>query len=170
VILTLLIGGALLLIGRCLFWLCVAATGLVVGMMVAPSIGVQSEVLRVIVVVALGILGALAAIVLPRVAVGAAGFLAGGQIAVAILHSMGLATDRASWLPFLVAGVVGAVLVAALFDWALILLSTMLGATLVVQQIPVDPALQAFLFVGLVITGVLTQAHQLRRSTARRRF
>jgi H+/Cl- antiporter ClcA len=75
---------------------------------------------------------------------------------------LNLGIDLPTWIIVLIGGVIGAVLVAVLFDWALILMSSLIGANLVVQAI--DPAgwFATMIFVGLFVVGVIIQAKTKR--------
>ncbi|MBT8368786.1 MAG: hypothetical protein KJP23_29175 [Deltaproteobacteria bacterium] len=44
------------------------------------------------------------------------------------------------------------------FDWALIFLSTLTGATLIVQMVAFKPWVEITLFVALVVAGMVFQA------------
>jgi hypothetical protein len=103
------------------------------------------------------------ALVWQWVAVGAAGFMAGGYVAINVLPVIGVATDRFPWLLFLLGGIVGAVLLVALFNWALIVLSSLFGATMIVQVLPLDPLISLLLFGGLVVAGIMIQASLWRQ-------
>jgi NADH:ubiquinone oxidoreductase subunit 3 (subunit A) len=62
------------------------------------------------------------------------------------------------WLPYIIGGVIGAVVLFLVFDWALIFLSTLTGATLIVQMVTFKPWVEISLFLALVIAGVIFQA------------
>src|SRR5438552_18765517 len=80
-----LIGIVILLFGRKLFWLCVAAVGFVAGVELAPHlVNEPSALLQLTVAIVLGLIGALLALFLQKVAISVVGFLAGGKLAVAI--------------------------------------------------------------------------------------
>ena len=49
-----------------------------------------------------------------------------------------------------------------LFDWGLILVSSLAGASLVVQAVDLGPALEAGGFLVLLAAGVLIQARLMR--------
>src|SRR3974377_1590177 len=78
-----LVGAAILLLGRKLFWLFVGAMGFVLGAEIATQV-THEPVLILLVAIGLGILGALLAVLFQKVAVGLVGFFAGGRIAVAL--------------------------------------------------------------------------------------
>jgi len=63
-----------------------------------------------------------------------------------------------TWLPYVIGGIIGAVILYFIFDWALIVLSTLTGATLIVQMVAFDPLVEFALFLVLVIVGMGFQA------------
>ena len=122
-----LIGAVVLFFGRKLFWLCVAAVGFAAGVEVAPHLVHEpSPLLALAVALVLGLIGALLALFLQKVAIAVLGFLAGGKLAGAIAAAFFVHYAQYSTIIFLVGGVVGAILLLALFDWALIVVSSLL--------------------------------------------
>src|ERR1700745_117139 len=80
-----LIGIVILFFGRKLFWLCVAAVGFLAGIELAPHLVTEpSPLLELALALALGVLGAVLAFLLQKIAVAVVGFLAGGKLASAI--------------------------------------------------------------------------------------
>ena len=67
---------------------------------------------------------------------------------------------------FLAGGVIGAILLLLLFDWALIVVSSLIGAHLIQSAIVLPPSGSTILFIGLAIIGIMVQAASLRRSSA----
>ena len=168
----LLVGALLLTLGRRLFWLFVGAVGFVVGMRLADRFlpGQPDETVIVFSLI-VGALGAGLALAVRKVAVGAAGFLAGGYLLVQLLAVSGQqhaifaegGGQFAPWLTFLVGGLLGAVLMNVLFNWTLIVLSAMGGAALVCESLHATPQVASAVFTVLVIAGVLVQGGVLRR-------
>ena len=68
---------------------------------------------------------------------------------------------------FVIAGIIGASLVIALFDWALIALSSIIGAAIIVRAIALPPPWTAILFVVLLIAGIAIQAGLFARRRTR---
>jgi hypothetical protein len=66
-----------------------------------------------------------------------------------------------SWLAYLFGGLVGAVLVIALFDWALLILSSLTGSAMIVQTIGLQAIPSGLVFVVLAGLGVAVQARLL---------
>jgi Domain of unknown function (DUF4203) len=157
-----LAGVALLLFGRKLFWVFVGVIGFIAGMRFgAEIVKGQSEAIILLIAVGMGLLGALLAIVLQRVAVALAGGLAGGMLAMQIVAMLGSTSEPARWIFFLVGAVLAAILVLAVFDWALIILSALSGAHLVSEALPIDHTVQLIVIVILFVIGVLLQARML---------
>ncbi|HEV2839800.1 MAG TPA: DUF4203 domain-containing protein [Chthoniobacterales bacterium] len=167
-ILGVLIGAAILLFGRKLFWLFVAAIGFAVGIEIAAYFMRDPPLwLTLVAALGLGILGALLAILLQKFAIAVAGFIAGGRLASALLAAFFVDYAHYRGITFVIGGIVGALLLLALFDWALILLSSVEGAHLIGNGIVLPQAGAVILFVALVILGVVVQGSMLRRSRKR---
>jgi len=164
-----LIGVVILLFGRKLFWLCVAAVGFAAGVEIAPHLVHEpSPLLALTVALVLGVIGALLALFLQKIAIAVLGFLAGGKLAGAIAAAFFVHYAQYSTIIFLAGGVIGAILLLVLFDWALIVVSSFIGAHLIVFQgaISLPPSGSTIVFIGLTIIGILIQAALLRRSQA----
>lgn len=148
-----ILGAALLLAGRKLFWLFVAAAGFITGFQLASRYFPGAEVWAVIVGLVVGAIFAILAIFLQTIAIGIAGFLAGGYILQTIAASWGL--NIAPWLIYLIGGIIGVLLVSVLFNWAIITLSSLAGASLVVEAFQLQQA--GLIFLILFLAGVIIQ-------------
>jgi hypothetical protein len=158
-VVSLLVGLSLLIFGRKLFWLVGAAIGFLVGMSVARHFFDGSpETLYLIVAIGAGLLGALLALFLQRVTIWIAGFLAGGFFLVNLIEKFGVDTVQFPWVAFLIGGVIGGILVAMLFDWALILVSSLTGAFLVTHALDLGKAGGSLLVLLLFVGGIMIQA------------
>jgi len=159
-----------LLLGRRLFWLFVAAAGFVIGMAAARYIlPHQSELFFLLVGTLLGLAGAVLAIFVQKLAVALGGFVAGGYLAAVLCDPLpgGAGIEYSgSWLCFLIGGILGAVLMIVFFNWALILLSSLQGAHLILQALPAPRHHFPILFVILAIIGIAVQASTYRRRSA----
>ena len=175
-IITVVVGLAVLLFGRRLFWLFVGAAGFLAGLHWATdAFHGQPEWVAVVVALVVAVLGALLAVSLQVLAIGLGGFLAGVYATREAARIFHVADDRSLWLVAVVAGVVAALLLLWLWDWALVVLSALTGATLLAPLPRVASPLGGLLFVGLFLVGLVVQATQLaaqskvsRASTARR--
>jgi hypothetical protein len=162
-----LVGGLLLILGRKLFWIFVGAIGFLFGFNLASQyLSAQPDWVILLVAVLAGIIGAGLAVFVQRAAVVVAGFLAGGYLTLQLLAQLGIGAQPApgdfAWLPFIVGGIVGALLLSVLFDWALIFLSSLAGANLITQAVNPDANVFTLIFVGLLLIGVLVQAGLMR--------
>jgi hypothetical protein len=164
-IISALIGAVILLFGRRLFWLCVAAVGFAAGVEIAPHLVHEpSTLLALPVALVLGFIGALLALFLQKIAIAVAGFLAGGKLAVAFMAAFFAQHAHYFGITFLIGGIIGALLLLALFDWTLIVLSSVVGAHLIQSALTLPPSGSTILFVGLAAIGIIVQATGLRGS------
>ena len=165
-ILSVLIGAVVLFFGRKIFWLCVAAVGFAAGMEVAPHLMHEpTPVLQLSIALVFGFLGALLAIFLQKIAIAIAGFLAGGKLAMALVAAFAAEGARYPGIAFIIGGIIGMILLLSLFDWALIVMSSVVGAYLICQTIVLPQAGATILFVGLAVVGILVQASAFRDRT-----
>jgi hypothetical protein len=160
-----IMGVIILFFGRKLFWLCVAAVGFAAGVELAPHL-VQSPspLLALTFALVVGFVGALLALFLQKIAMAMVGFVSGGKLALAATAAFAGNDAQFYWLTFIAGGVIGAILLLLLFDWALIFLSSVVGAYLIQGVVRLPPSGAAILFIVLVLVGVLVQAGALRRS------
>ena len=117
-----LLGIALLVAGRRLFWLFVGTLGFIAGLQLAALVPNLSEGTVLVIGLIVGVVFALLAVFLQRLAVGVAGFLAGGFIFTTLAARLGL-ESLSTWVIYLIGGLIGIALVMLLFDWALIVFS-----------------------------------------------
>jgi hypothetical protein len=160
-----LIGVVILFFGRRLFWLCVAAVGFAVGVEIAPQlINEPSSLLALLIALIFGVLGALLALFLQKIAIAVLGFLAGGKLAAAIAAAFFVHHAQYSTIIFVAGGIIGAILLLAVFDWALIIVSSFIGAYLIQSAIVLPPTGSTLVFVALAIIGIIVQAAWFRRT------
>jgi hypothetical protein len=154
-----IIGLLLVFVGRGLFWLFVACIGFASGYHYAQQIlAIHSPLTVLIISLAAGGLAAIIAIFFQKAAILMAGFAAGGYVVLSLIHQLVGMSTQMSWLPYIIGGIIGAVILYFVFDWALIILSTLTGATLIVQMAAFDPWVEMALFFALVVAGMVFQA------------
>ena len=160
-----IIGVVILFFGRKLFWLCVAAVGFAVGVKIAPLLVNESaSLLALLIALIFGVLGALLALFLQKIAIAVLGFLAGGKLATAIAAAFFVQYAQYSTIIFVIGGIIGAILLLALFGWALIVVSSFIGAYLIQSAIVLPPTGSTLVFIGLAMVGVFVQAASYRRT------
>jgi hypothetical protein len=157
--LNVIIGMLLLFIGRRLFWLFVACVGFASGYHYAQQIwGIHSPVPVLILSIGVGALGAIIAIFFQKAAIVVAGFAAGGYVVLTLFDQFAGLPAQVVWLPYIIGGIIGAITLFFIFDWALIFLSTLTGATLIVQMAAFSLWVEVTLFLALVTVGMVFQA------------
>lgn len=159
-ILTLALGVLLLLFGRRAFWIFVAVVGFMAGLTFATTIiHGQSELVILLIAIAAGIIGAFLGIMLEGLAILVAGFLAGGYLATTLAATLGISIATGNWIVYVIGGIFGLILVAAVFDWAIIILSVLLGTEIIMPYLISSVSSYYWLaFLGLVVVGIVVQA------------
>jgi hypothetical protein len=162
-----LAGAAVLFFGRRLFWLFVGCVGFIVGFELAgDALAGQSEWLILSVALGAGLLGAIASVFFQRIFIVVAGFFAGAYcLSTFAPVALQVQDDAVMWIAFAVGGLCGAILTAALLDPALIVMSSLAGATAISQNVPLDPSARALLFVVLLVLGIAVQTRKYVRET-----
>lgn len=158
------LGAVVLLFGKKLFWLCVAAVGFAAGVELAPHLLHEpTPALQLTIALILGFLGALFALFLQKLAIGLVGFAAGGRLAVALAASFTFGHANSYWIVFIIGGIVGAILLVMLFGWALIVISSLIGAHLIVSAITLPQTGTLIALLALTAVGIVVQAGLQRR-------
>ena len=161
-----LIGLVILTLGRKLFWLLVGTVGFLVGLVLAAQ-WLSEQPDWVILVAALlgGIVGALLAIFVQKIAVSIAGFVVGGWALIWLLESFNLDLGQWQWLLAIVGGIIGLILAISLFEAALIVMSVLVGTILIVQVTKFDALIAALLFLALTVLGIVVQVKMWQRES-----
>ena len=151
------LGVVLLVFGRRLFWLFVAIVGFLVGMEFAGVMLIDTPQWVLLAIGAgCGLLGAVLAVFAERVAFSLAGFYAGSYLALAVAQSF--SADGNSMIVFIIGGVIGALFAVMVMDWAIIILSCLVGAGAIVQALDLGQTMGLIVFVVLVGGGAVLQS------------
>ncbi|MFH1062661.1 MAG: hypothetical protein V1747_07245 [Candidatus Omnitrophota bacterium] len=151
-------GILLLMLGRKLFWLFAGMTCFVIGLEYAGLfLPGRSDKAVLIVALICAIVGIVLAFVVQKAGLGIAGFLAGGYISMMLIRELGFSLAWLPWVIFILGGVLGAILIAVIFDLALIILSSVIGAFLIIQTTGFSLYLTKILFLLLTAIGIITQ-------------
>ena len=162
-----ILGLILLLFGRRVFWLFVAIAGFLVGMRFAGVILLdQPKWLQLFLAVGAGVLGALLAVLVKRTAFALAGFYAGAYLALVGAQSYGAGGN--SVILFVLGGVAGALFATLIMDWAIIVLSCLVGAGAIVDSLALGQTSRLIFFLVLVIAGALVQTRPFHQFRGRR--
>jgi hypothetical protein len=150
-------GIVLLLFGRRLFWLFVGLLGFFGGFSLAARyFAEQPAWITLLIAAGCGLIGILVALFLQRVAIAIAGFLAGGMFATNVLKITGWQLDPT--IAYILIGIVGAILLSVLFEWALIFFTSLTGAMLITRSITLQPSIETGLIILLVVLGIVIQS------------
>jgi len=172
VIFEILLGIALLIAGNRLFWLFVGAMGFILGLFLAGFVlNGQPEWVFIVVSVVLGLVGAGLARPFQQLMVVLAGFVAGGYIISSLITMFHFNIPVNPQILYVLCGLVGAALVTSLFEWAVIVLSSISGAALVADNLKMEQQTAAILILVLMIIGIVIQAGWVKwrgRTTIRR--
>jgi hypothetical protein len=144
--------------GRRLYWLFLGGVGFILGFEAAKRIlDGQSHGIILIIAVLAGVIGALFAVFLQKFAIAAGGFLAGGYLLVLLLRQLDINLIHYHWLVFIAGGIIGALLMKILFGWTLIVVSSAVGALLILPSLHAGPRLTNLLFLLLLALGIVIQ-------------
>ncbi len=155
--------GILLLVGgRKFFWFFVGAIGFITGFTLADQVlGIESLIMSLSVGIIVGAVGVAIALFLQGFAIFVGGFLAGAYIAYMIVTSFGLVSQEIFWIAYVGGGIIGALLLFLLFDWALIVLSSLAGAAIITDTITLNPVMETAIAMVLALLGIFVQARFL---------
>ncbi|KPK95006.1 MAG: hypothetical protein AMJ94_00750 [Deltaproteobacteria bacterium SM23_61] len=160
---TIVLGLILLVFGRRLFWLFVALVGFILGMeFTGVILGDQPKWVMLFIGLGTGLIGALLAVFIERLAFALAGFYAGAYLALIGAQSFGVESN--TFLLCAVSGFIGAVFAALIMDWVIILLSCLVGAGAIVVSLGLDQMARLLVFVALAAAGAVFQAKVMARS------
>ncbi len=157
-----LLGIALLLAGRKLFWLFIGAVGFMTGIQLTASIWQGPDWLLLVIGVIVGVIFAALATFLQTLAIGVAGFLSGGYVLTILVDMAGVGAGIPTWIIYTIGGLIGVMLVSLLFDWAIITLSSLAGASLVVRTVFSQSDSVQLIFIALFLLGIIIQGSRLR--------
>lgn len=168
IIINFILGIPLLIWGRKLFWLFVGAVGFVTGLTISQYLfPTRSAAVALIVGGILGVIGILLGIFIQKMSMSITGFLVSVYLCMTLLDIIDLNNIVLYWLLTLTAGIIGSMLVIGLFDWALIILTSLFGATLITQtafqMIRFETQARTIVFIVLLVIGLIVQYDQKTR-------
>ncbi len=105
-------------------------------------------------IIALGVIAAVVVLLNERAGYFISGFLAGGLL---LVEYWAPDTMTVPWLPFVIGGVIGALVIGIFTDWALILVTSAIGAAYLLNLFVLNSTLEILIGAGLFIVGALTQ-------------
>ena len=167
-----ILGGTLLLaFGRKFFWFFVAATGFYAGYELAfRYLTNKPEWMILLVALVVGVLGALLVYFFEKIAIGVAGFFAGAYIASRLISYLAAQVKSWDWLIILIGGIIGIILMYIIFEWALIILSSLAGTILIVEGFKLIGLIATIVGIFLFAAGIFFQFGLNRRGGSRKKI
>lgn len=162
-LLTFAAGALLLVAGRRVYWLLVGLLGFVLGYTLTAEFLEGPYWLTLIAGLAAGLVASGLAVFFQKIVLTLAGLLIGGLAVLWWAGQMGWGEPWWVWALALGAGLVGAVLTKEVFEMALMVLSSVFGATLILEALQRPAEQISPLFVILVAVGVVIQFFGSRR-------
>lgn len=154
-------GGAFLFLGRELNFLFAGGMTLLLAIRLTPLLpATLPSWAGLAFIIGMGILAAGIAIINARVGYVISGFVAGGFFLSD--YYVPDFTGTPPILPFIVGSVIGAVIMGLLTEWAMIIVSSLVGAIFLTSLFTLGQTARTLLTAGLVIIGGVTQAFIMR--------
>jgi hypothetical protein len=170
-IIQLVTGAIQLLLGRRIFWLMVGIMGFLFGLFLTVyvlDVPTWPIWLKLLVGLGIGVVFSILAVFIQKPMAAIFGFFAFGLAAATLARLWGVTVNSSLfWIIFAVGGIVGVILVFALFEWALIIGTSLSGAGTVVTalegllRVPRLGMVSIALFLILLIVGIIYQAKHL---------
>lgn len=157
-IFNIIFGLLLLFAGQKLFWLFIGVLGFMFGFNLAEYYLFEYPEWAILIIgITAGLVGIILAILAQRIAIILAGVLVGISMAINAFIDKLQGSEYLMLLALIAGGLLGGVLFAIFFDWALIVFSALLGAALITELLTFEPIVNNLIFLGLTITGVIIQ-------------
>jgi hypothetical protein len=167
-IIQLFTGAIQLFLGRKIFWLMVGIMGFLIGLFLTFYLLDWPVWLRLLAGLGVGMVFSVLAVFIQKPMAAIFGFFAFGLAIATLAHLWGaIEYSPLYWIIFVSAGLVGVILVFALFDWALIIGTSLSGAGAVVTALeslarfPKNGLLPVLIFLILLAIGIVYQAKYL---------
>lgn len=156
-----IIGGIVLFLGRELNFLFAGAMAFLIALRLTPMLPSQwPDWTEWAFMIGLGVVAALLTFVDERGGFIISGFLAGGFVAAEWYAPNMLVIPV---LPFILGGVLGALVIGLFTDWALILISSLIGGYYLTSLFRLAQTPRILITAGLIIIGALVQAILMRQ-------
>jgi hypothetical protein len=153
-----IVGIALLVAGRRLFWLAVGMLGFIAGYQAMERWGSGlPHTAAFVVAIAVGVIGMILAVIVQRVAVALAGFFLGVVVTTYLLPLTGLELGHWNALVVAAGGLLMAFVALGLFSLALVVLTAGAGAAMLSEAIAAPPPWGVALLVVLWVIGIVIQ-------------
>lgn len=159
ILLTTLIGFAVLVIGRQILWVFIAGLGFVLGLYISSQIyNFEFGWQAIMVSTLIAMVGAVLAYTVQRFAAGIAGFGTGWYVSIILLDYVNISLGTfAVAIPVLV-GIITSILLVFYYDWGVIVASSVAGSAIVVSGMTLSRTAELAMLIMLAIIGMAIQA------------
>jgi hypothetical protein len=158
VILTTMVGFAVLVIGRQIFWIFVAGLGFALGIIYGAQYYInQTDWMILLISSIIAILGALLAYTLQRLAAGIAGIATGLYLTNLFIQYTRPQLGRFTEITPIIIGIACGLLIISFFDWSVIILSSLAGAAIIVSGMNFTNKIELIFLMTLALLGMTIQ-------------
>ena len=152
------VGFLMLIAGRPIYWVFAGSISFLVGTYLADQIPVlPPEWNSFFIPILFAIIGVVLTQTFKRWTARLAGFIAGGIMIINLPNIFGSGSDWTSPYLFAAAGIISVILLFVIFDFALIVLSSLVAVTLILSYMRLGNLDQGAMFLILAIFGIITQ-------------
>lgn len=153
-----LVGFLTLILGRQYYAVYVGAVIFMMARLLIPQFfPQQSASSTFITAIVAGVLSGGLSFSFKRILAIAASFLVGGSLAFSLVDILNIDPVFQNWTVFLISGAIGALVTLLFFDFAIIILSAMYGATLILQSFHLPGFSTLVWFILLAALGIVVQ-------------
>ena len=158
-ILTTMIGFAMLVMGRQIFWIFIAGLGFALGLLISTQFyNAQFEWQILLISTGVAIIGAILAYTVQRLAAGIAGLATGWFISLVVFSYFNLNLGQLeSVIPYIL-GIIGGILLFLFFDWGVIVASSLAGSAIIVSGMTLSRNVELALLVMFALIGIAIQS------------
>jgi hypothetical protein len=155
-----ILGGIILFLGRELNFIFAGGIAALIGFRLTPKLPSAFPAWAdYALIIGLAIIAAGIVLANERVGYFLSGFLAGGYVLIEYFEPDVLTLPL---LPFIIGGIIGALVIGLLTEWALIVVSSLIGAIYATTLFRLSPTAETLVAGGLFVIGTLTQALIMR--------
>lgn len=158
-ILSIIVGIAILVMGRQIFWVFIAGLGFVLGLLFSSQFyDAQFGWQTLVISAGIAIVGALLAYTVQRLAAGIAGLATGWYLSLVVLSYFNLDLGQIETLIPYIVGIIGGILLFIYFDWGVIIASSLAGAAIIISATSLSRNVEFVLLAMLALIGIAIQS------------
>jgi hypothetical protein len=158
ILLTTLIGFAVLVMGRQILWVFIAGLGFVLGLYLSGQIyNFEFGWEAILVSTLIALVGAVLAYSVQRFAAGIAGFGTGWYVSIIVLDYVNINLGSFAIAIPVIVGIITSILLIFYYDWGVIIASSLAGSAIVVSGMSISRTAELVMFFMLAIIGIVIQ-------------